>query len=369
MLLSSISDMTNALSIAYPPERTPLGLIFRPVVDPYTYLRVVHLFLMFPLGIAYFVFLVTTISFGGSLIWTFPGAAVLLSTVFISRFVGDLESRTVTAVTGVAIKRPPWRLEGIEGWRGRLWARLIDPTTWTGLVYLVGQFPTGIAAFVSLVAAFSVAGALAASPFILLFTDETIEVWFGLVIDTPVEALWLAPAGILVFLVTLHFATAFSALHAIWARFMLGSRAASPRPSAELPVNPDPASSKGPEAAGHSKVHLPPQAVPSPVRPFSVGLSPANAANPPPTPAQVPDNNMNNLTPREREVVLLIAEGLTNAEIAEACFISQGTVKTHVKRILSKLELRDRAQVVVYAYETRTVVPRTTQLLRSEVRP
>jgi len=58
------------------------------------------------------------------------------------------------------------------------------------------------------------------------------------------------------------------------------------------------------------------------------------------------------LTEREREVVAAIARGLSNAEIGEGLFIGPATVKTHVSSILSKLGLRDRAQVVVFAYES-----------------
>lgn len=63
------------------------------------------------------------------------------------------------------------------------------------------------------------------------------------------------------------------------------------------------------------------------------------------------------LTSREQEVFMLMAHGDTNADIAEELFISEGTVKTHVKRVLAKLYMRDRTQVVVFAYEKQLVIP------------
>ena len=80
---------------------------------------------------------------------------------------------------------------------------------------------------------------------------------------------------------------------------------------------------------------------------FVTGLRPNTPAPP----------ELEELSARELEVLKLVVGGLSNAEIAETLFVSDGTVKTHVARILAKLELRDRVQVVVFAYESGIVEP------------
>jgi len=82
-----------------------------------------------------------------------------------------------------------------------------------------------------------------------------------------------------------------------------------------------------------------------------------NLATQPRVPSTAPRQSLSRLTEREREVLSLVAEGLSNDEIAGRLFLSPLTTKTHVSRIMTKLGARDRAQLVVMAYESGLVVP------------
>ena len=372
----------NPFAAAYPSDRGPLGKIFRPVIDFRTYLRAGHMLLMFPLGIAYFVLLVVTFSVGGALIWTLVGPVILIAVLFVSRWLGDFEALMAGFANGTRIRRPPSGLEGVSNFRSQVKVRLVDPTTWTGLIYLFGQFPLGIAAFVGIVTTGSVVFALIFSPIIALYSNEPFHLASDLgwtyTINSPVDGLLLTPIGLLGLVLASHMILAFSSLHGWWAKMMLGSRSnrivarPAPTPEGEGPPKPSTTAVPGETGTGppierqesESPAAEPPETE-APKRFNPTVTAPAAAIlTPVPNPSELKPELTPDLTPiaeltaREQEVFMLMAHGDTNADIAEELFISEGTVKTHVKRVLSKLYMRDRTQVVVFAYEQGLVTPR-----------
>ena len=288
---------------------------------------------MFPLGIAYFVGLVVALAVGGAMIWTIVGPVLLIATLFLSRWAGDAEAWVVRKVAQIELRRPPTAIEAGQSARSQVWMRLIDPTTWTGLVYLFAQFPIGIAVFVGLIVASVITGVFISAPALIALSGPHLHSGAnGPQVDTVLEGLVLVPLGLLMFLATVHLVNIASAVHASWARLMLGTRAKN------IPT-------------------VPPEIEPTPVGPEGGSRAPIEESQAAPAEGLT---GLDALTRREKEVLGLIARGHSNAEIAEAFVISEGTVKTHVKRVLSKLDLRDRTQAASFAYEIGFVQPGDT---------
>lgn len=307
-----------------------------PLRSRWTYRRILYLAISFPLGLGYFIALVVGFAVGGALSWTLVGVAILILIVLGSRWAGDVEALLNRHLVGIEIRRPPTWYERDVPLRDQARQVLFDPSTWTGLIFLFSRFPLGIAAFVSCVIAGALSTTLILAPmaygnwgpfgqfFVDRFGTEPLEAcWLEIMgwrIDTAGEAWAVFPLGFVVLFVSLHVLNLEAWLMGRWAKLMLGSRARDiPPPPATL-VDAD-----------------------VPV------LPPAGVVHP----------LIEALTPREREVLLLIARGYSNAEIAEAFVVSEGTVKTHVKRILAKLEVRDRTQAAVFAFDSGFVTPET----------
>ena len=200
-----------------------IARLARDVFDPRTYGRILYLLLALPLGIAEFVFLVTTISLGVGLLVTLVGIPILIAVVYVWRWIAQLERQLIGLLTGRTIP-PPYRPDPASSWWDRLRARLADPATWKDLVFLLLQLPLGIVSFAVTAAVLGAALQTLTAPAWFWAVEGGID--FGVLnIDTMWEALALVPVGAVLTFVGIPALGALGRLYGELAGLLLGSNA------------------------------------------------------------------------------------------------------------------------------------------------
>ncbi len=202
-------------------DRDLLDIIFGPATEAQTYLNLLYLLLAFPLGIAYFIFLIFGMSLGGGLLVIFIGVPILIGVLLACLGLGAFERLMARSMLHLSIPSPPDLAYGPGLW-AKLKALFGNTATWKSFLYLMLKFPFGIATFVVLVTAFSLSGALILAP----LTYGTFRLDFGLwQVDNKDEATIWCLLGVVLLLVSFHLV---NGLAFVWGRF------------AQLMLGPDP---------------------------------------------------------------------------------------------------------------------------------
>lgn len=217
-------------------------MFFSVIVKPQTWRNVGYLLLAFPLGIFYFVFLVTGLSLGFGLLITLLGIPILVGVLAAAYGMGEFE-RTTTNLLLDQDTPPSYRLEVPGGLWPKVKALVGSSETWKRVWYLLTEFVFGIFSFVLVTVTASIF-ALIISPFIYersWFLDGREwmdEVW---VIDSLGEAIIVAVAGVLVGFVLLHIINGVAKVWGEFAKAMLGPsyRASDSAEEATRPLEPD----------------------------------------------------------------------------------------------------------------------------------
>ena len=205
-------------------DRDLLDILFGPATDARTYLKLLYLLLGFPLGIAYFVFLITGLSLGAGLLVIFVGVPILIGVFFACSGLGAFERLMAQSMLHLSIPPPP-RPAPTSGIWPKLKSLFGSPTTWKSLFYLLLKFPFGVAAFVVLVTAFSISVALILAP----LTYSTLTMDFGFYqVNSKDEATVCCLVGVVLLLVSFHLVNGLAFVWGRFAQLMLGP---------ELPVS------------------------------------------------------------------------------------------------------------------------------------
>lgn len=199
-------------------EQDLLDIIFGPATDGQTYLNLLYLLLGFPLGMAYFVFLMAGLSTGVSLLIVFIGIPILIGVLEACRGLSAFERLLTRTMLHLNIPAPP-AVPSTPGVLPKLKAQFGNAVTWKSLAYLGLKFPFGIAAFVVLVTSLSLSVALILAP--LMY--QTVPMNFGLWrVDTKDEATIWCLIGAVLLLLCFHLVNGLAYLWGRFAQIMLG---------------------------------------------------------------------------------------------------------------------------------------------------
>jgi len=232
-----------------------LEKFFSVVASGQTYLNYIYLFLAFPLGLIYFIFLVVGISVGLATIIIWVGLLILLMVIAGWWLLAGLER--VMAISLLRVDIPTMstpRSDKAQTSLEKLGAFLSNPVTWKGLVFLLAKFPLGIVSFVVLVTLTAITIVLITAPLTFTFIQPEVWLWGGNVwrIDTLGEALIGSVVGVLLFFLSLHIFNALAWVSGKFAQVMLGN----PQPDTSVVSTAAPETQQPPDTAVVSESHL-----------------------------------------------------------------------------------------------------------------
>ena len=183
--------------------------------------NLVYLLLALPLGILYFVILVTGYALGAGLIITLVGIPILVTMIFVTYLLGDLDRAMTSKLLGVKIAKPEAKPAKDDSARSILVTQLRSLEFWKEFIYLLLKMPLGVVAFTVTIVLISLSLGLIAAPFILTYLPQAqMMLWQGFVVDTMQEALVTSGVGVILGVISVllinGFASALGSI-SVWA--------------------------------------------------------------------------------------------------------------------------------------------------------
>jgi hypothetical protein len=225
----AVEKRPSGLPDAYqPPGFQNLAGFFRVFLNGQTYRNLLYLFLAFPLGLVYFVFLVTGLSLGLSLLILWVGVLVLPLVAVGWWACAAFERKLAMWLLAVDIPsmgKLAFSERGEGGFVAKAREHFSNPVTWKSLVFLIAKFPFGLLALIILVLLISFSGAFLIAPFTYHFFEPRVWFTWELVweVDTLGEALFAFFLGVWMFMLSLHGLNWLAWLWGRFARLMLGN--------------------------------------------------------------------------------------------------------------------------------------------------